>query len=105
MASKRSSLMVERLPLTEARVHLGAVIKRVRLNKAHVILEKDGIPVAGLLDIDEFEDYLELQDPKVREHIRKSSQEYLTGKSRPAGELVAELRRRGKKAARKSPRS
>lgn len=67
MTSKRGSPVVERLPLTEARVHLGEVIRRVHVNKARVILEKDGIPVAGLLAIDEFEDYLELQDPKVRE--------------------------------------
>ena len=92
MSSKRSSPMVERLPLTQARVHLGEVIKRVHLDKVRVILEKDGIPVAGLLDIDEFEDYLELQDPKVRAHIRKSYQEYLAGKGRPAEELLAELR-------------
>ena len=97
--------MVQRLPLTQARNSLGAVVKRVHLNKDYVILEKDGIPLVGVMDIDEFEDYLELQYPKVREHPQKSSQEYLTGKSRPAGELVAELRRRGKKAARKSPRS
>ncbi|MBI2371290.1 MAG: type II toxin-antitoxin system Phd/YefM family antitoxin [Deltaproteobacteria bacterium] len=92
MASKRNSPMVERLPLTQARVHLGAVIKRVRLNKARIVLEKDGIPVAAILDIDEFEDYLELQDPKVREHIRKSNEEYLAGKGRPAEGFLAELR-------------
>jgi hypothetical protein len=43
------------------------------------------------MDIDEFEDYLELQDPKVRAHIRTSTEEYLAGKSRPAGELLTEL--------------
>jgi PHD/YefM family antitoxin component YafN of YafNO toxin-antitoxin module len=92
MAAKRGFSMVERLPLTEARVHLGEVIRRIRLNKARIILEKDGIPVAGLLDIGEFEDYLELQDPKVREHIRRSYQEYRAGKGRPAEQLLAELR-------------
>lgn len=103
MAAKPNSHMVERLPLTEARVHLGELIKRVRLTKARVILEKDGIPVAGLMDIDEFEDYLELQDPKVREHIRKSYQEYRAGKGRPAEELLAELRA-GRRAKAKSAR-
>jgi hypothetical protein len=34
-----------------------------------VILEKDDIPIAGMMDIDEFEDYLELQDPKVRARV------------------------------------
>jgi PHD/YefM family antitoxin component YafN of YafNO toxin-antitoxin module len=87
------SSMVQKLPLTKARVHLGAIIKRVHLNKERFVLEKDGIPVAGLLDIDEFEDYLELQDPQVRGHIRKSNAEYLAGKSHPAETLLTELRK------------
>lgn len=85
--------MVEHLPLTEARNSLGAVVKRVHLDKKYVILEKDGIPLAGLMDIDEFEDYLELQDPKVRAHIAKSRQEFLAGKSRPYKQFLADLRK------------
>ena len=85
--------MVEHLPLTEARNSLGAVVKRVHFDKKYVILEKDGIPLAGLMDIDEFEDYLELQDPKVRAHIAKSRQEFLAGKSRPYKQFLADLRK------------
>ncbi len=58
--------MVHRLPLTQARHHLGEMVKRVHLNNDYIILEKDGIPVAGLMDIDELEDYLELQNPKIK---------------------------------------
>ena len=93
--------MVHRLPLTQARNTLGAVVKRVHLNKEYVILEKDGIPLAALMNVDEFEDYLELQDPKVRAIIRKGTEEYRAGKSRPARELLEELRAR---AARKVTR-
>jgi len=92
--------VVQRLPLTQARINLGALVKRIHLNKEYFILEKDGIPVVGIMDIDEFEDYLELQDPKVREHIRKSYQEYLAGKGRPAEHLLAELKAGSKKAKR-----
>jgi PHD/YefM family antitoxin component YafN of YafNO toxin-antitoxin module len=84
--------MVTSIPITKARINLGALVKRIRLNKEYIILEKDGIPIAGMMDIDEFEDYLELQDPTVRAHIRKSHAEYLAGKSRPAEELLRELR-------------
>ena len=83
--------MVRRLPITQARINLGALVKRVHLNKEYVILEKDGIPIAGVMDIDEFEDYLEFQDPKVREHIRKSNEEYLAGRSRPYKQFLADL--------------
>ncbi len=85
--------MVQRLPITQARINLGALVKRVHLNKEYVILEKDGIPIAGVMDIDEFEDYLELQNTKVREHIRKSNEEYLAGKSRPYKQFLAHLRK------------
>jgi PHD/YefM family antitoxin component YafN of YafNO toxin-antitoxin module len=89
--------MVERLPLTKARSSLGAVVKRVHLDKRYVILEKDGIPLAGVMDIDEFEDYLELQNPKVRAHIAKSLAEYRAGKSRPARDFLTALLGGGKK--------
>lgn len=91
-AALKSPPLVQRLPITQARINLGALVKRVHLNKEYVILEKDGIPIAGVMDIHEFEDYLELRDRKVREHIRKSNQEYLAGKSRPAEEFLRELR-------------
>jgi hypothetical protein len=62
------------------------------------------------MDIDEFEDYLELQHPKVKRDIAASATDYRAGKSRPAAELLAELRasdrldkavsRRGKTRAR-----
>ncbi len=103
MASTAKSTVrtVRHLPLTKARINLGDVIKRVRINKEYVILEKDGLPVAGLMDIDEFEDYLELQDPKVKRDIAASARDYRAGGSRPPGELLAELRRtdRHEKAA------
>jgi PHD/YefM family antitoxin component YafN of YafNO toxin-antitoxin module len=86
---------VTTIPITKARNNLGALIQQVHLNKEYVILEKDGMPIAGIMDIDEFEDYIELQDPKVRAHICKSQQEYRAGKSRPAEEFLAELRAEG----------
>ena len=89
----QSSPKVRCLPITQARINLGALVKRVHLNKEYFILEKDGIPVAALMDIDEFEDYLDLQDPKVRAHIAKSRQEFLAGKSRPYKQFLADLRK------------
>ena len=83
--------MVTRLPITKARVNFGAVVKRVHLNKEYIIIEKDGIPIAGLMDIDEFEDYLEQQDASVQSTIEESDSEYRAGKSRSASELLSEL--------------
>jgi hypothetical protein len=97
-----SQTVLKRLPITKARINLGAVVKRAHLNKEYFILEKDGIPIAGIMGIDEFQDYLELRDPKVREHIRKSNQDYLAGKSRPIEHFISEIRnRRGLKTKRR----
>jgi PHD/YefM family antitoxin component YafN of YafNO toxin-antitoxin module len=90
-----------RLPLTEARINLGAVVKRVHLNKEYVILEKDGIPVAGLMNIDEFEAYLESRDPRVRRAIAESNRDIAAERTRPANDLLGEIRGR---ASRKPPR-
>lgn len=87
-----------------SKVRLGALAKRVHLNKEYFIIEKDGVPIMGIMDIDEFEDYLELQDPKVQRCIEKGYQDYRAGKSRPARELLAELRngKRSKANSRKN---
>ena len=89
---KKTDVMIHRLPITKARINLGEVVRRVHVHKEYFILEKDGIPVAGIMDAEELEDYLELHDPKVRAHIRKSTAAYRAGKSRLAKKLVAELR-------------
>ena len=62
-------MMVRSMPMTKARVNLGEVVRRVHMEKEYLILEKGGIPVAGIMDIDDFADYLELQDANVRGHI------------------------------------
>ena len=97
-ASQGIAGRVRRLPITKARINLGALVKRAHLAKEYFILEKDGIPVAGLMGVDEFEDYLELKDPAIRRHIQRSYKEYRAGKSRPAILLLSELqgRKRGK---------
>ena len=65
----------------------------MHLNKEYVILEKDGIPIAGLMDADELEDYLELRDPKVRRTIKQSALDIRAGRTRPASALLDEFRK------------
>jgi hypothetical protein len=56
------------------------------------------------MDIDEFEDYLELQDPQVRNAIQKSQAEYLAGKSRPTHDLLAAVETGTTSTRSKAPR-
>ena len=93
--------MVHRLAITRARINLGQLVRRVHVNKEYFILEKDGIPVAGIMGAEELEDYLEARDPEVRAHIRKSHRDYLAGRTVPAETLLRPQPRRNSKARRR----
>jgi|SRR3989304_9696329 len=88
---KPAARKVSVMAITKARINLGALVRRVHLNKEYVILEKGGIPVVGLMDADELEDYLELQDPEVQEQIRRSNEDIRAGRTRPAEEHLAKV--------------
>jgi prevent-host-death family protein len=88
----RRDAVITRVTLREARARLGAVVARVRGGKEYVVLERSGEPVAVLLDIDEFEDLLELRDPEVRRLIEEGREDERAGRVRPARDLLAELR-------------
>ena len=85
--------MVHRIAITKARVNLGQLARRVHVNKEYFILEKDGIPVIGIMDAMELEDYLELHDPKVHRQIHKSNEDIRAGRTRKAEDLLADLYR------------
>jgi hypothetical protein len=83
---------VNRLALTKARVNLGQVVRRVHVNREFFILEKDGIPVVGLMHVDDLEDYLEMQNRSVKEQVQASTAEYRRGAGRSARKFLAELK-------------
>ncbi len=90
--------VVHRIPITKARINLGQVVRRAHLNREYFILEKDGIPVVGIMNVDDFEDYLDLQDPGLKKQVQKSREEYHRGKARDASTFVAGLRRAAAKS-------
>ncbi len=92
--SKRANepIVIQRIPMTQARINLGQVVRRAHVNKEYFVLEKDGVPVAGIIDIDELEDYLELRDPAVKRQIRESARQHRAGNSEEAGHLIAALK-------------
>ena len=84
--------MIHRIPITKARINLGQLARRVHVNKEYFVLEKDGIPVAGIMGADELEDYLELRNPAVKRQIRESGKQYRRGQVRDASGFLAELK-------------
>lgn len=94
--------MVHHIPITKARINLGQVVRRAHLNRECFILEKDGIPVAGIVNVSDLEDWLELQDPDMHRQITEGYEEYRQGKTKPLDDFLAELRPvRHKKAAKR----
>ena len=96
---KKPAKRVHYIDVAKTPVNLDEVVRRIRADLEYVILEKDGAPIAGIMDGDELEDYLEVRDPKVQAQIARSNKDYLAGKSRPVEEFLAELRNKGRKQA------
>lgn len=83
---------VTRISATDAKTRFGEVIRRVQIGREYIIVEKDGIPVLGILDADELEDYLDLRDEELQEQSRHGSREYKSAKTRPVEKILAEVR-------------
>lgn len=96
--------VVHRIPLTRARINLGQVVRRAHVNREYFILEKDGIPVVGIMHVDDLEDYLEQQDETLKEQIETGHRDYLAGKARDAGEFLKDLRRPARKLTKQAAR-
>lgn len=84
--------VVHHIPITKARINLGQVVRRVHRDKECFILVKDGIPVAGIIDVDELEDYLESQNPGMVEQIREGYASYRVGEGRNLDEFITEMK-------------
>jgi len=97
--------MIHRIAITKARINLGQVARRVHLHKEYFILEKDGIPVAALMNVDELEDYLDLHNPKLKQQVEQGYHEYRGGKTRAARSFLKELSAEFKPAKRKGARA
>jgi PHD/YefM family antitoxin component YafN of YafNO toxin-antitoxin module len=74
--------------ITKARTNLGAIVKKIHLEKGYVILEKDGFPVAGMMDIDEFEDYLDARNVDAAKEIASSRKDVGAKRTRSARALL-----------------
>jgi hypothetical protein len=82
-------------------VNLGQLVRRVHVNREFFILEKDGIPVVGLMHVDDLEDYLEMQNRPVKGQIKSSAVEYRRGVARSASKFLAELKAPSRKRKKK----
>ena len=89
--SSKTKQTIRSVQISKAKSSLNSLVKRVHRDHEYLILKDNGTPLAAVMDIDEFEDYLELNDPKVRRDIEQSTKEFREGKGRTAREFLAEL--------------
>jgi prevent-host-death family protein len=91
MSKQSAPSLIRHVALTQARASLGTIVNEVNRNNEYVVVERGGLPVAVIIDFDEFEDYLDARDPAARAHIAEASREHREGKALPAEDLVARL--------------
>jgi prevent-host-death family protein len=73
------------IPATTVRRQFGDVVRRVHSGKEHFVVEKDGLPVAAIISM---ADYEALQEGKAREERSRNFRQL-------AREIGSEIERRG----------
>ncbi|MBI2050398.1 MAG: type II toxin-antitoxin system Phd/YefM family antitoxin [Parcubacteria group bacterium] len=86
--------MVHHIPLTKARINLGQIVRRAHVNKEHFVLEKDGIPVAGIVGMEDLDEILEMHDPEIKKQINEGYQEYLHGETKDTHALFGKKKKK-----------
>ena len=92
--AKSRKPVVHHIPITKARINLGQVVRRAHLNRECFVLEKDGIPVAGIMNVDDMENWLEQQDLGMRTQIAEGYAEYQEGNTTSLDEFIADVRKK-----------
>lgn len=72
--------MIKTIQATKLRSHFKDALAHVKESKQPLIITERGKPTSVLVDIDEFEDYLMMQDEEFVSNLRQSEKEYKEGK-------------------------
>ena len=85
--------MTKTISLDKATKELPNIVEKLQSGD-YVIVEKNGKPVAGIVDADDMDDFAELQNKTLKNQIKKGYLKFKRGKARLASSLLAELRRK-----------
>lgn len=85
MASQKS--MPVTIAATELRRHFGDFLRRAFSGEEHFIVEREGFPVAAIISMKEYEEFIKDREQKDQERAEKSRQFY--DLVRPFGEEIA----------------
>ena len=90
-SKKRTKL----ISAVEARTRLGHLLDEVQKGKHHFIVERRGKPLAAILSIEEFEDYLDRcydDHPALKEALIESQKDYEIGRVGSLDDLYKSLK-------------
>ena len=59
---QKTETPIEQIPISKARSMIGKLVNRVHVEKEPVVLERGGMPVAALIDIDEFKQFMAFRE-------------------------------------------
>lgn len=90
-----SSAMPRTVPLTEARASLSELLDEVEAQQDHVVITRNGKPVALLLSMSEWESWEEtievLSDEELMEDLRQSEADVQAGRLHDWDEVKRDL--------------
>ena len=78
--SKREMKVVSAV---KARTRFGYLLDEAEKGKHHFIIERKGIPIAAILSIDEYEDYIDMKNddnPEIKKALVESQKDYKRGR-------------------------
>lgn len=84
--------MVKTLSLEKAKKELPDIVEKLQSGD-FVVVQKNGRPVAGIVDVDDMENFLELQNSVMKRQIAKGYREFKARKTVSARSFLQLLRR------------
>lgn len=87
--------MVKTLSLEKAKTELPSIVEKLQSGD-FVVIQKNGRPVAGIVDVNDMEDFVELQNPLIKKQIAKGHTEFKAGKTMSASLFLKSLKRTSK---------
>ena len=87
--------MVKTLSLEKAKKDLPSIVEKLHSGD-FVIVQKNGRPIAGIVDVDDMKDFVELRNPVIKKQITRGYHEFKAGKTVAARSFLKSLKRASK---------
>lgn len=98
MSERLKKLMVTTMAATDARVHFGDVLKRVHNKREHVMVEKDGLPIATIISQADYEEYRRFLAGQQLEDLNKAANRLARAEGYTEEQALADLAKIKKEA-------